>query len=247
MNVNRSGSLFQSAIQVAQLNSPRIASLWGAFFVAALVTTVFPAKAETFTPEQVLSWEEKAFGSSTTYQHVYTKAGENEDNSLDANGSNSNSVYANSEASASGLFLEQRIDLLQTPYLTWRWRPEHFPDVADEKIKSGDDFALRVYVVAKLGWGPWKTKAISYVWSQNESKGTHWNNPFTGDKVVMLALRGEDSATGWQREKRNIRADFQRFFNVDLEGVDAIAIMTDADNSQSQSSGYYADLQLLSE
>jgi len=59
----------------------------------------------------------------------------------------------------------------------------------------------------------------------------------------MIAVRGaQDKPGGWVREKRNVRADFKRLFGKDIRYIDAVAIMTDTDNSGQQASAAYADV-----
>lgn len=43
-------------------------------------------------------------------------------------------------------------------------------------------------------------------------------------------------------ESRNVREDFKRFFDLDLDDIDAVALMTDCDNSGLKSAAYYGDI-----
>ncbi|WP_087016231.1 DUF3047 domain-containing protein [Thaumasiovibrio subtropicus] len=201
------------------------------FLLGILLISSFAVYANQlhFLPKDMLLWEQKAFGSETDYRIEQE------------------SVFAHSEGGASGLFNESHIDLTETPILTWHWKPAKFPQVKDERLKEGDDFALRVYVVAKTGFGPWGTKAISYVWSQTHRVGENWPNPFAGERVVMLALRDSNSPLAWQKETRNIAADFERFFDEPVTKIHAVAIMTDGDNSASVAAGYYGELLFTAE
>lgn len=189
-----------------------------------------PARALTFTPADVLGWKPKSFAGETEYRLVF-------DPQLQQP-----VLRASSEGAASGLFYEQRIDLDATPWLSWRWRVERFPTVTDERTKSGDDFAVRVYVVVRDGWTRLSSQAISYVWAQQAEVGQHWANPFAGDKAMMLALRNPQDGNGWVSEKRNLKADLRRLFGKDFRYLEAVAIMTDADNGKGNAIGYYADL-----
>jgi hypothetical protein len=60
---------------------------------------------------------------------------------------------------------------------------------------------------------------------------------------MMMALRGPEAPTNvWYSEKRNVRADLQKLFGEDLSHIDAVALMTDTDNSSGQVSAFYGDI-----
>lgn len=152
-------------------------------------------------------------------------------------------LRADSHAAGSGLFKEQSIDLEKTPFLNWSWRISKRLTGLNEQSKSGDDYAARVYVIAKGGLAFWQTKAINYVWSGNNAKFSVWANAFAGNDVMMLALRGSEAALNvWHTEKRNVRADLQKLFGEDFRGIDAVALMTDTDNSGGWVSAFYGDI-----
>lgn len=152
-------------------------------------------------------------------------------------------LTANSQNAASGLFKTQHIDLAKTPFLNWSWRVERPLPKLNEQSKTGDDFAARIYVVVKGGLAFWQTKAINYVLAGNSEKDTVWPNAFAGDRAMMLAVRGPEAALQvWQHEKRNVRADFQHLFGEDVRHIDAIAVMTDTDNSHGSASAVYGDI-----
>jgi len=182
-----------------------------------------------FSRNSLAGWDHKSFKGETRY-HLEKLDGVTV-------------LFADSHAAGSGLFKEQAIDLEQTPILNWSWRIANRLPGLDEKTKAGDDYAARVYVVVKGGLAFWQTKAINYVWAGNSAKGSIWPNAFAGDHAMMLALRGpEASLNSWQTEKRNVRADFKQLFGEDVRRIDAVAIMTDTDNSNGSVSAVYGDI-----
>jgi hypothetical protein len=182
-----------------------------------------------FSRNRLDGWEHKSFKSETRYQ-LQTLDGVVV-------------LKADSHAAGSGLFKEQRIDLEKTPFLNWSWRIANRLSGLNEKSKSGDDYAARIYVVVKGGLAFWQTKAINYVWAGNTVKDTVWPNAFAGDHAMMLALRGpEASLNVWYREKCNVKADLKKLFGEDLPFIDAVALMTDTDNSGGQVSAFYGDI-----
>lgn len=182
-----------------------------------------------FSSNQLDGWEKKSTEGETQYQ-------------LETMG-NLTVLKANSQASASGMFKEQRIDLEKTPFINWSWRIANRLDGLIEQSKAGDDYAARMYVVVKGGLAFWQTKAINYVWASNTAKETIWPNAYAGEQLMMLALRGPEAALNvWHTEKRNVRADLQKLFGEDIHFIDAVALMTDTDNSHGQASAFYGDI-----
>lgn len=182
-----------------------------------------------FSRNRLDGWERKSFKGETRYRLQVVDG--------------LTVLSADSQAAGSGLFKTQHIDLLQTPFLNWSWRIGNRLSGLNEQSKAGDDYAARVYVVVKGGLAFWQTKAINYVWASNTKKDTVWPNAFAGDHAMMLALRGPEAPlNAWQREKRNIRADFQQLFGQDIRSIDAVAVMTDTDNSNGSVSASYGDI-----
>ena len=148
-------------------------------------------------------------------------------------------LQAQSNATASGLVHEGRIGLAKTPWINWRWKVGNVLADVDERSKAGDDYPARVYVIAKGGLAFWQTKALSYVWASRQPKESGWPNAFTKN-AWTIAVESGGSLTGrilW--EKRNIREDWKHAFGEDITVIDAVAIMTDTDNSGQSALAWY--------
>ena len=188
----------------------------------------------SFSSGSLDHWESKEFKGQTNYQLV------------DLAGTRV--LKADSAGSASGLFNEQRIDLHKTPVMNWRWHIENrLGNDINEQVKSGDDYAARVYVIASGGAAFWQTKAINYVWSSTSPVGNVWPNPYAyagaNGKMMMIALRSStDQAGTWYSEKRNILTDLKHQFGEEIRYIDAVAIMTDTDDSHGKATAYYGDI-----
>ncbi|MEI2742285.1 MAG: DUF3047 domain-containing protein [Candidatus Competibacter sp.] len=181
-----------------------------------------------FSSGDLTDWQSKSFLGKTRYRFD-TKSGQT-------------ALFAESQGAASGLYREIRIDLKRTPWLNWSWRVDQVLKGTDERSKDGDDYPARVYVVASGGAALWKTRSLVYVWSSNQPVGATWNNAFTDNARVMALRSGTQDAGRWVSEKRDIRADFQRLFGRDIDAVDAVALMTDTDNSGQRASAWYGDI-----
>ncbi len=149
-------------------------------------------------------------------------------------------LQASSRGTASGLLLAKKIDLRRTPVLNWSWKVAAIMEGLDERQKTGDDYPARVYVVVRGGLAFWRTRALSYVWSNSQTAGTFWSSPFTANAVLIAAQGGRRQLGEVIEEKHNIRQDWQRAFAEDITAIDAIAIMTDSDNSGQSASALYS-------
>ncbi|NOY15733.1 MAG: DUF3047 domain-containing protein [Gammaproteobacteria bacterium] len=201
----------------------------GSYSIPLYSDTFVSQEISNFAFNGLADWEEKSFKGNTSYNVVY----------LDGE----YVLRANSLASASGLYKKYPVNLKKTPYLNWRWRIENRINSGDERTKSGDDYAARIYLIMDGGLLFWKTSALSYVWANTAVKGSTWDNAYAGKSVKMLALRSTGDVTKkWLIEKRNVYEDLKKVFGKEISTIDAVAVMTDTDDSGSKVISYYSDI-----
>jgi hypothetical protein len=181
-----------------------------------------------FSSMDVSGWAEKSFSGETIYE-IQAQQG-------------LTYLHAMADKSASALYKKVKVDLNKTPYLNWSWKIDQPLDGLNEETKAGDDYAARIYVIVKRGLAPWKTNAVNYVWSSNAMPSHSSPNAFT-DKAIMVPLRTNlDNDLEWRFEKIDVKVDFKKYFGVEIGAIDGVAIMTDADNSQTQAAASYGDI-----
>jgi len=74
-------------------------------------------------------------------------------------------------------------------------------------------------------------------------QGKVWPNAYAGDHAMMIALRSSGDQIGtWYAEQRNILADLKQQFGAEIEYIDAVAIMTDTDDTHGKVTAYYGDI-----
>ena len=187
-----------------------------------------------FSTGALEGWEEREFKGQTHYELV------------DLAGIKV--LKAHSASSASGMFREQRIDLQKTPVMHWRWHISNrlSPELNEEE-QAGDDYAARVYVIVKGGAAFWKTKALNYVWSSTSPVGKVWPSAYAmagvNGKMTMISVRSSTDETGtWYSEKRNVLEDLKQQFGEEIRYIDAVAVMSDSDDSKGKVTAYYGDI-----
>ena len=164
-------------------------------------------------------------------------------------GANENGNYLKSVAdnAASGLGKEVKIDLNKTPFINITWKIEQDLKGIKENTKKGHDFAARVFAVKKTGATPLSNRAINYVFSSNNDVGLNWPSPYTKKSVDNVLSSTKNSLDEWVTVKSNVKEDFKKFHDLDVNELDGLAIMSDTDNSKMKSIAYYQNIYFSAE
>ena len=164
-------------------------------------------------------------------------------------GSNENGNYlkAIADNAASGLGKEIKIDLNKTPFINITWKIEKDIPGIDETAKKGHDFAARVFVIKKTGATALSNRAINYVFSSNQDVGSNSPSPYTKKSVDNVLATTKTNLNEWVTVKANVKEDFKKFHNLDVNELDGIAIMSDTDNSKQKSITYYQNIYFSSQ
>tara|TARA_Y100000992_G_scaffold267927_1_gene206782 strand:- start:149 stop:802 length:654 start_codon:yes stop_codon:yes gene_type:complete len=155
---------------------------------------------------------------------------------------NGNFLKAIAENAASGLGKEFKIDLNKTPFINITWKIEKDLAGIKEDTKKGHDFAARVFAVKKIGATPLSNRAINYVFSSNSKVGSNWPSPYTKKSIDKVLASTQNNLNEWITVKANVKEDFKKFHNLDVNELDGLAIMSDTDNSKMKAIAYYQNI-----
>ena len=159
-------------------------------------------------------------------------------------GSNENGNYykAIADNAASGLGKEIKINLNSTPIINITWKIEKDLNGIKEHTKKGHDFAGRVFVIKKTGVTPLSNRAVNYVFSSNQNVGESWPSPFTKKSIDNVLSTTKENMNKWVTVKSNVKKDFKKFHDLDVNELDGLAIMADTDNSKMKSISYFQNI-----
>ena len=155
---------------------------------------------------------------------------------------NGNFLKAVADNAASGLGKEVKIDLNKTPFINITWKIEKDLDGIKENTKKGHDFAARVFAVKKTGATPLSNRAINYVFSSNSDVGMSWPSPYTKKSIDNVLASTKNNFNEWITVKANVKEDFKKFHDLDVDELDGLAIMSDTDNSKKEAIAYYQNI-----
>ena len=155
---------------------------------------------------------------------------------------NGNFLKAVADNAASGLGKEIKIDLNKTPFINITWKIEQDLPGIKENTKKGHDYAARVFAVKKTGATPLSNRAINYVFSSNNNVGMNWPSPYTKKSIDNVLATTKDNLNEWVTVKANVKEDFKKFHDLDVNELDGLALMVDTDNSKMKAVTYYQNI-----
>ena len=163
------------------------------------------------------------------------------------NNDKGNFLKAVANNSASGLGKEIKIDLNKTPFINITWKVEKDLSGIKENTKKGHDYAARVFVIKKTGATLLSNRAINYVFSSNNNVGSNFPSPYTKKSIDNVLASTKENLNEWITVKANVKEDFKRFHDLEVNELDGLAIMSDTDNSKMKSIAYFQNIYFSSQ
>ncbi len=172
-------------------------------------------------------------------------------------------VAASANASASMLRQPLRLKPADLGGLSFSWMVPDLIEQADMGLRQADDSPVRVVLAFEgdrskfsmknamlselsltITGEPLPYATLMYVWCNSRPVGTVITNPRT-DRIRQLVVEsGAGGLSRWLNYERNIRADFEKAFGEQPGALVGMGIMTDTDNTQTQTRAWYGPLKL---
>lgn len=145
--------------------------------------------------------------------------------------------------------VNKRINIYETPILSWKWRGFELPKGANEDNDDRNDTIASIYVVFDMGRVALVKKvpkSIRYTWSSTLEEGTELSK-FYGNQKIVVMESGPGQMGEWITFERNIVEDYKRLFGDDPpKNPIAILILSDGDSTQSHAKADYDHIMLKS-
>ena len=88
-----------------------------------------------------------------------------------------------------------------------------------------------MFAVKKTGATPLSNRAINYVFSSNNKIGFN-SQIYTKKSIDNVLSSTQNNLNEWITVKANVKEDFKKFHDLDVNTLDGLAIMSDTDNSK---------------
>lgn len=152
-------------------------------------------------------------------------------------------VFADSAQGASGYIRKIGITAEDSPWLHFQWRVDAAGGDFDERQKSGDDFAFRIYFAARDGL---RYKSLSLVRAQDR-RGAAWQSPYGGwvnDLRIYAAIGGDEPLGEWHTVSLHLPDLWQELFDAPPPELGLVGLMTDGDSAGVQMRARYGAIAL---
>ena len=135
------------------------------------------------------------------------------------------------------------VDLREFPLLSWSWKVTRLPAAGDVRHAATDDQAAQVYLVFPRWPSPLtRSDVIGYVWDSHAPIGTQLESPKAANVKIIVVESGTARLGAWQRQERNVAADYAALFGRPPIRLGQIAVMIDSNDTQSDAEALFANL-----
>ena len=70
----------------------------------------------------------------------------------------------------------------------------------------------------------------------------NWPSPYTKKSIDNVLATTKDNWNEWVTVKANVKEDFKKFHDLDVNELDGLALMVDTDNSKMKAVTYYQNI-----
>jgi hypothetical protein len=173
-------------------------------------------------------------------------------------------VHARADRSASMWRQHVRLETQQLGRMHFSWKVPRLIDAADMTDRDGDDAPVRIVLAfdgdrqhlsvrnrmmfdlaeSLTGEAP-PYATLMYVWDPRAEVGAVIKAP-RSDRVRGLVVESGPQRVGrWLHYERDVVADFRRAYGEDPGPLIGVAVMTDSDNTGTETEAFYGQIELL--
>lgn len=147
--------------------------------------------------------------------------------------------------SATGLY--QRVEMPPTRLsrVEWSWRVDRLHAHADIRDVAREDFGAKIaFVFGEPSFWSRDVPTLAYVWTSTPVPNGTILRSGRYANLRYVQLHGSREVGSWQREQRNVAADFKAAFGTDPDRLRYVAVFNDNDQTGEAASALFARIEL---
>jgi hypothetical protein len=123
-----------------------------------------------------------------------------------------------------------KVDARETPWLTWEWKVVKLPEGGDVRDTRRNDQAGRVMVMFD------GMRGLLYVWDTTAPVGAESiSDGFELFRRALIVVRsGAQSVGQWERQRRNVYADYRRIFDAEPRTIKWIGLESHSNDTHTR-------------
>ncbi|OHB72226.1 MAG: hypothetical protein A2W17_10130 [Planctomycetes bacterium RBG_16_41_13] len=155
-------------------------------------------------------------------------------------------LHVNASDSGTIIFRPVRINPVEYPFLSWRWKVSNILPESREKEAGGDDYPAAVCIVyGKTFFSiPYNYKILIYAFGNNVPAGERYKNPCEARARIIIVQSGESATGRWLDYKIHHYQDYLREYGEEPPGIIYVGIQTNADRTHGKVEAWYSDIAL---
>jgi hypothetical protein len=150
-------------------------------------------------------------------------------------------LQARTKGNSIQLFRKKGWNIMENPFLSWKWRIREFPTSETKHVVKNDN-AVAIYVVFPSKW--FMPETIKYIWNSDLEKDRILRKRDNFPGIVIRS--GKRDADKWITEERNVFEDYKKLFGRNPPNPVAFGFLSDSNESKSSSLGDYDDFVVMS-
>ncbi len=141
------------------------------------------------------------------------------------------------------LYRDVIVDLREYPILAWHWKVVKLPPAGDVRAAATDDQAAQLYVIFPRWPAPFvNSEVVGYVWDSRAPVGTRLPSTRAPNVRILVVESGAARLDTWQRQERNVAADYAALFGRPAPRVGQVAVMIDSNDTRTDAEALFAGL-----
>jgi hypothetical protein len=123
-----------------------------------------------------------------------------------------------------------KVDPLETPWLSWEWKAMVLPDGGDVRDPRRNDQAGRVMVIFE------GMRGLLYVWDTTAPVGAESRSDGLEffQRALIVVRSGPESVGRWERQRRNVHADYRRIFEREPRQIKWIGLESHSNDTRTR-------------
>ena len=147
------------------------------------------------------------------------------------------------ERSSFALYRDVVVDLREYRMLEWWWKAVRLPSGGNASERPTDDQVAQIYIVIPRWPFPRiNSDVVGYLWDTRAPVGAKITSPQANNVRSIVVESGYQRLGFWVREERDVHQDYVDLFGREPSRVGKIAIMSDSNDTRSESEALIDDL-----